>query len=100
MSEEWRLREKEMELADKIAEFTRVNAGSGSSNAVVNLIDALLWTGQSAICGSLDLGNMAMIRQMLDSRLVIMLVGRMHRENQSAEQAMRYVKEWHPELLE
>ena len=92
--------ENEMALADRIVEYTRVHVGCGSTNAIVNLIEALLWTGQSAICGSLDLGNMAMIRQMLDSRLTVMLVGRMHRESESVEEAMAYVKKWHPELLE
>lgn len=92
--------ENEMALANRIVEYTRVHVGCGSTNAIVNLIEALLWTGQSAICGSLDLGNMAMIRQMLDSRLTVMLVGRMHRESESVEEAMAYVKKWHPELLE
>ena len=92
--------EKEMALGDRIVQYTRVHVGCGSSNAIVNLIDALLWTGQSAMCGSLDLGNMAMIRQMLDSRLTVMLVGRMHRENCSAHEALEYVKEWYPDMLE
>ena len=92
--------ENEMALADRIVQYTRVHVGCGSTNAIVNLIDALLWTGQSAITGSLDLGNMAMVRQMLDSRLTVMLVGRMHRENCSVEEALEYVKTWYPDMLE
>tara|TARA_R100000234_G_scaffold53485_1_gene32116 strand:- start:1563 stop:1853 length:291 start_codon:yes stop_codon:yes gene_type:complete len=90
--------EDSISKAEWLVNYPKKNIGTHSGEALKNVLEALVKSGiTAAACGSLGLGNQANLKAVIADPLALHIAARMYWWGDTAEKAIAYVREYHPE---
>jgi hypothetical protein len=90
--------EKSIAKAEWLVNYPKKNIGTGSGEALKNVLEALVKSGiTAAACGCLGLGNQANLKAVINDPLALHIAARMYWWGDTPQKAIEYIRKHHPE---